>query len=331
MGAACSDGRVLWLTLTLALFGCAPANDDDATGADDDDATGADDDDATPNGPFEEACLATPDTPSEGWTGPLSDSHVHTTVFPNATQEEFATRLLEEMNRSGVQTATVIGPHVTHFANNLDWLRGLEEEWGGLIRRCDRLLFQLNAFEPEDPDAAEYVALRLDEAPYAGVGAVDLVHPFSSSSPDAAGLGPVLDLLEERGLPFQFHGITNDDDAFIDRMLEIADARPGLSLVWFGCPDAVLAGPPRDNLVCPVLPFSLECPAPCDGAERAALDHMIVGLDIGPVGFNPWDEGASPFPYESFEGGVAEARAALGQLPEEAAASIAHARYDAAF
>jgi hypothetical protein len=314
------------------LAACVPLTEP-PTGSDDDDSAdvAVDDDDATPDGPFEEACALPPTPATEGWTGPIFDTHVHTTIFPGVTQEEFATRLLDEMNRAGVERAVVVGPHFVHFANNLSWLRDLEADWGDLVSRCGRLEYQLGGFDPDDPDAVNYVSQRLDEAPFAGVGSLDLRHDFSNSEPDAAGLPAVLDLLEARGLPFQFHGITNTDDVFIDRMIAIVDARPTLPFVWFGCPDAVLFAPPRDNLACAMLPFSLVCPAPCDGPDRQALEHAVVGLDIGPVGFNPWDEGSSPFPYESFEGGIAQARAALGELPEDVATSIAYGRFEGTY
>ena len=160
---------------------------------------------------------------------------------------------------------------------------------------------------------------------------MDLAHPFSSSSPDAAGLPPILDLLEARGLPFQFHSLVDDDDPLVDRMLEIAAERPTLPLVWFGCPDRVLYGPSIDNLHCTVLPVSIECSAPCDGPARDALDRSMLGMDIGPAGYNPWPEGESPFGYESFEEGAAEARARLDGLPEETATSLAFERFVRAF
>ena len=314
----------------LLVLGCVPPVATPNEDAGDDDGAG-DDDDSTPDGPFEEACAATPTAPAEAWSGPLFDAHVHTSIFPDQDQEDFARWLLEEMNRAGVERAVVVGPHVTHFSEHMDWLRDLEAEWADMVTRCDRLLFQLNAFEPEDATAVDYVAARLDEAPFAGVGAVDLAHPFSSSSPDAAGIPPILDLLEERGLPFQFHGLVDDDDPFFIRMLEIVQARPTLQFVWFGCPDAMLFGPPLDNLSCTALPVSIECDSPCSGPATLALGRSILGMDIGPAGFNPWPEGESPFGYDSFEGGAAEARLRLADLPEDLAASVAHSRFEGAF
>ncbi len=318
----------------LIVLGCPPPADDDDTiddddSADDDDTI--DDDDSTPDGPFEETCATVPTPPAEGWTGPLFDSHIHTSIFPEHSQEDFARRLLDEMNAAGVERAVVIGPHVAHFADNMDWLRDLEAEWGDLITRCDRLQYQLSAFEPDDVDAIDYVSTRLDEAPFAGVGAVDLEHPFSSRSVDAPGIPPILDLLESRGLPFQFHGLSNDDDPFTDRMLEVVQERPALPFVWFGCPDAVLFGPAIDNLSCTALPGSLDCAEPCDGPTRDALDRSLLGMDVGPLGLNPWPEGQSPLGYESFEEGALQARQRLAALPENVATSIAYGRFEAAF
>ena len=282
---------------------------------------------------LEAACAELPTTPDEGWPGLLHDAHVHTSAFDEQSQADFALALLREMNAAGVGRAVVLGGHPGTSAAVRAEISAIEDEWAPLLARCDRLLVQINSFDPTDPAAVDLVAEKLDSATFAGVGAVDISHPDGEVDPLAPGLPPIYDLLAERGLPFQFHGLTTHlgPTDFPERMLDVVDTWPDLQWVWFGCPPTVRFGQLPENLTCAVLPETLECAPPCAGEDEAALSQTVSGVDTGPLGFNPWPTGRSPQGYDSFAEGVTEARSFLGAMPEELAATAARGRFEAVF
>jgi hypothetical protein len=315
----------------LLLFGLLVACAEPTPSADDDDAD--DTDEPTPSPPLERACSAEPTLPDDGLAVLVSDAHVHARLTDGAPQLDFALALLEEMNGAGVDRAVVLGPHLSDFGDVLDAVRAMEDEWVDIVARCPRLLFQLNGLDPADVASVDYVTQRLEEAPFAGVGAVDLRHPFINAEPDAPGLDPIYDLLEDRGLPFQFHGLSQTDPAFTARMLEIVEERPGLQFVWFGCPGDVLLGETiggvPDNITCPLqATAALDCGPPCDDAGQAVFARSILGMDVGPAAF---DAPGGPTGFDSFADAITDARARLALLPPDLAAYAAHERFDSLF
>ncbi len=298
----------------LVLTACPPVD----PAGDDDDATEPAPTPTPEPGSFEELC-APIDVDL-----PVFDAHVHTGGDAGAAEREaWAWALLEDMNAHGVERAVVLPPPFRENPLEQQQVLAAQTLWGELTARCPRVDAMISGFDPRDPAAAEGVIAALDDAPFAGVGALE----FDDMELDPAGgaMPALYAALAERGLAVQFHArhptLPADRQ---DAILTLAEAWPEIPFVWFGflAPERFEGAPPNIFLVrMPEEALCADCPAPSSRTPR-----LLLGSDSPPAGY----ESEGPMERGTL-GELADlARERLEGMPPGEAEALA-ANHDAAF
>lgn len=274
---------------------------------------------SAPTTPLERACKAAPATPTEHWTGPISDAHIHDDV-PPWDAEAWAIALLQEMNEAGVQrVAVVAGQAVPAVAGQTptEARRSRDRGWVELASRCPRLLVHVGGVEPTDEDPTRWLDQVLATGPFAGVGAIELADPAWTD----AKLSALARAAGRHGLPLQVH-LLRPDPELHRRLRTLARSAPGTQVIGFGC-QAMAHDPP--NLGC-LLTWSEPL---ADGAQgiRSAPATAMLGCDVGPAAF----EEAGSGPRATFAATVRETRRRLLRLPPDQAKQLAAGRFDAVY
>ncbi len=334
MDAPPSGARVLPFLLVVLASCTQLADDDGAPAADDDDSSQADDDDSSEAAPpeglpdrladFWRACEQEPTIPpGTGYDGLLTDTHVHTNVAQDPLA--FALALLGEMNATGVDRVVVQSDHFAPPSSR----RKLDLGWAELLPWCGRVEFLVGAFDPEDPDAPAYVAERLDAAPYAGVGELDIRHVSGqlSADPDAGPLLLIYADLVARGLSVHLQASAGPFEPLFDAQVQVMRTHPELPFAWLGCTGLSL---PDDlpHVSCTLVPGGNALWPPDPVAAAELLSSGIIGSDMAPEGF-PTQAGPL-LGWDSFAEAMLDARAELGErdLPDEVKYAFARGNFD---
>ena len=308
--------------LASVLVGCpTPGDDDDQTTAPDDDAATVPEELRT----IAERCEQAPTVP-EGfaWTGLLSDVHVH--VHFEAEHIAFAEDLLQEMNETGVSRAVLQGSDRAPAEAR----QGEDEAWAPIVSVCPRLLYLVGGFEPDDPEAVHYIRERLDEAPFAGIGEINVHRTDDDYGVDPAS-APMLDiyaLAEERGVVVSFHADSSPEKDEV--IMQMVTDHPDAGFVWFPCDfEAWPAGGFPDNLACNHPVIDTLVPEHVD--DTTLLEITALGSDSAPAGHH--NPAAEHLPYDHFAGAMLQARELLGELDvsDELKEGIAHGNLDRVF
>lgn len=288
--------------LAALLVACPIPGDDDDLADDDDDAVEVPEELRT----VAERCEQEPSIP-EGYDyeGLLSDVHVH--VHFESEHIAFAEDLLQEMNDTGVSRAVLQGSDRAPA-----WARqGEDEAWAPIVGVCPRLLYLVGGFEPDDPEAVDYIRTWLDEAPFAGIGEINVYRDDDPLAVDPASpsMLDIYELAGERGLVVSFHA---DPQPGQDELLmELVTDHPETGFVWFPCNfETFPAGGFPANLTCnhPVIGNLV----PEDVEDTTLLAITALGGDSAPAGHpNP---SADHLPYDHFAAGMLQARELLGAL-----------------
>lgn len=253
------------------------------------------------------ACEASPSVAASApWSGLLSDAHVHMTI--GSEPVDFALALLDDMNELGVDRVVV---QVDHFLD-LDAAAALDAAWGELVTWCPRLLWLVGGFDPEDPASADAVLARLDEAPYAGVGELNIEHGAGLTvDPDSPSLVALYPELEQRGLALHLQAVNPGAPNWLAMEAQAA-AHPDLPIAWFGCSGLFFDEAALPNVACTLFPLNPPN-MPTDAATQARhVGRGLLGTDSAPAGFtNP---AGGSLPWSDFAGGIAAARAWLAAL-----------------
>jgi len=266
-----------------------------------------------------EECRKTPKLPSEGYQGLLTDVHVHTMAGDDTA--DFAIKLLEEMNENGVDRITIQPNHGTydHIKNSM----GLDMQWGDISSVCPRIITLIYGFNPDEPDAWEYIKERLDTGQYGGVGEIEFQHgnlPIKHD-PESESMMKIYDVLEQRKLALHFQADTNIDPSLEDKMYNIIISKTNIQFVWFGGCLSDERFMELTNLYCDTFMYG-----DLYQQDEQVLKISIIGTDSGPAGF---DNPAYPFlPYNSFGEGMVQAREALSKLPKDVADKLAYENFD---
>ncbi len=273
--------------------------------------------------PLIAACETAPTLPEgTGYDGLISDSHVHMTVDDDPL--DYALALLDEMNASGVDRVVVQADHFLSHANAAT----LDEDWAEFVTWCPRLLWLVGGFDPEDEGSVPYVLARLDEAPVAGIGELNIEHGAGITvDPDSPALQTLYGELEERGLSVHLQAVNTGTPNWL-AMEAQAEAHPDLGIAWFGCSGLFFDEGSLPNVGCTLFPMT-PTGMPTDSATlERHVGRGILGTDSAPTGFtNPAAQG---LPYDDLAGGIAAARAYLGALnvSEEAREGFARGNFD---
>jgi hypothetical protein len=332
------SSRVLLLLLPVLVFGLsgcpAPTDDDDSADDDDDsssddddsaidDDDSADDDDDTLSPELQQVvalCGQEPTMPKgAGYDGPMSDLHFH--LKADDDPAEFAAYLLVTMNALGVERMALSGPDRVPASLRRD----LEGRWAPVIAACPRLLYMLGGFDLDDAGAADYVAGRLTEAPFSGVGELVLYRKgeLGLQDPQTPEMQPVYDLMEERGLAVGVHADENQPTE--EALFELFDQRPGITFIWFGCPILAPPNPLPDNLVCNRMLHD-DSDDVGDGLDLLLWGRAAYGSDVPP---SPTPR----LPFETLEEAIPQARTKLFELEIAPATrdAVAIGNFDRAF
>ena len=312
--------------LCLMLASCTPlvVDDDDPTIADDDDSAPAPQEPPEHLRAFWELCEQTPTIPEGlGYEGLLTDTHVHTNVGQEPL--DFASALLGEMNEVGVDRVVVQSDHFAPMASRLE----LDLGWAELLPWCGRVEYLVGAFDPEGADSPAYVTERLDDAPYAGVGELDIRHISGqlSADPEAAPLLLIYADLVERGLGVHLQVAVDPIDPLYGAQTQVMANHPDLPFVWLGCSGFDLPAE-LTNVACTVLPERDPLLPPSPEAIEAHFGRSVIGSDMSPAGYpNPAGELLG---WDSFAEAMLDARAELGEreLPDEIEHAFARGNFD---
>ena len=263
-------------------------------------------------------CNREPVIPSGGYRGLLTDVHVHTgTQFD---QVEFAKTLLEEMNANGVDRVVVQPNHDP--LGNVVRAQSVDEIWGEIGAVCSRLIPMVYGFDPDQPDAWEYVRDKLAAGGFGGVGEIDIQHGgFDlSHDPESESFLKIYDLLEAEGLAVHFQAMLNQDPSLAAKLQRVIGSRPNLNFVWFGHSFE------EQFMALPNLYGETFLHSQTFLGSQNQLAISLIASDSSPAGF---DNPAYPFlPYESFGEAMAQARQRLSELPQAVADALAHGNFD---
>jgi hypothetical protein len=224
------------------------------------------------------------------------------------------------MNEQGV--ARVVAQPGHDPTGMIQNLQAVERKWGDIAAVCPRIIPLLYAFNPDEPDAWQYVKERLDTGNYGGVGEIEFQHSNLNIThdPESASMLKIYHMLNEKGLALHFQASIQKDPTLEEKIFKVIQRYPNISFVWFGgCPftEKFLQLP---NLYCDIFVHSKMHPSP-----PGVLQKSVIGSDAAPEGF--WNS-MGLLPYESFGGAMAEAREQLGKLPVNERDSLAHGNFN---
>ncbi len=197
---------------------------------------------------------------------PLTDSHIHLVDFLQGS--DGIARLLEQMDRTGVERAVIFGLPVTKKWNAFDPIEPhyyLDDE-----ARCyyysytDQLVSEaleglseaqrsrfaplICGFNPTDRHAVRHIERMMGEGTFwRGVGEVMLRHDDltnltfeETARANHPAMTPVYEFCVARGVPILLHQNStsvgrHDDYVYLHELEEVLDRHPGLSVVWGHC------------------------------------------------------------------------------------------------
>lgn len=263
-------------------------------------------------------CAETPNRPTAGYTGLLTDVHVHST--PHEAPDAFALQLLTEMNAEGVDRVLVQPNHGLGTGPKGLW--NLDEAWAAIGAACPRLLPLAYAFDPDHPDAIRYVEAALRSGRFAGVGEVEFQHTKMDlrHDPESVPMQAIYRLLTPGRTPLHFQGDPSRDPKLADAIRRVASAHPEVPFLWFGNTE------PHKFLDLPNLYFNVFVHLDAWRPPDEVVARSLLGSDAAPTGF--WNPGSPALPYDGFGEAMRMARQALAKLPQPLADALAHENFD---
>ncbi|MCP4871457.1 MAG: hypothetical protein GY898_22330 [Proteobacteria bacterium] len=265
--------------------------------------------------------------PTEGFTDPLTDAHVHVPL--RVDQGPFALALLRDMNQYGVTRAMVQPDHSPEMTQNqglMGAVRKQEAAWGTLAEACSRLVPMVYAFDPADPAAVDYARPLLESGRYGGIGEMEFQHGRMGIAhpPDSEAMQTLYGIVAEQGLAVHFQADLEEAPADLGpRLKATIEGHPKVRFVWFACGRELFHWE-LPNLWCGAF-IHPDVHAPPD----EVVARSLLGTDTGPHGFPAASKGAVP--YDDLGTAMTGARESLGALPPEVARAAASGNFDAVF
>lgn len=270
---------------------------------------------------IQKECSKTLRIPPGDYQGLLTDVHIHSPPTHDVKEHIlFASKLLQEMNESGVSRVAVQASHMPGGYTPLT--RNIDKIWGKISSVCPRIITLLYGFNPDEADSWKYVEDKLLSGNFGGVGEIEFQHGNLDlkHDPESESMQRIYTILEDKGLPLHFQAMLELDPKLVEKISRVVKNHPKLNFIWFGCSGEkqFLELP---NLYCNSF-YHSQSPI----YNQQMLKKSLIGSDAGPAEFaGP----AIPFlPYTSFGEAMSQARARLLELPLDVSDKLAHGNFD---
>ena len=250
------------------------------------------------------------------YDGPLVDAHVHLPCGNEADCAVFESQLIEEMNKAGVVKA-ILEDNFRITPEGDELVLGIAE------RHPDRIIPFFSGFEPDDPNAVDYVRAQLDSGKWSGIGEILFRHSDAHTTykPNDPAMFQIYDLAEQYNVPVHFHHqpsyMTNYEDG-ISEIREVLEAYPNVTFIWHVCYEAGELAKDYPNLICE-MEFHHDMDYSWFEFDQDIIEQRryIVGSDVS----QPGVKGPTGLDYQSI---IENTREVLGRYPKCISEEIAY-------
>jgi parallel beta-helix repeat protein len=241
------------------------------------------------------------------YDGPLIDAHVHLPCGNEADCAVFESQLIEEINKAGVVKA-ILEDNFRITPEGDELVLGIAE------RHPDRIIPFFSGFEPNDPNAVDYVRAQLDSGKWSGIGEILFRHSDAHATykPNDPAMFQIYDLAEQYNVPVHFHHqpsyMTNYEDG-ISEIREVLEAYPNVTFIWHVCYEAGELAKDYPNLICE-MEFHHDMDYSWFEFDQDIIEQRryIVGSDVS----QPGVKGPTGLDYQSI---IENTREVLGKYP----------------